>query len=57
MKNVCFLDQWKQAKMLWLQDPNQSNADNPNSIKGVLKSVKKIAYWRNLVICQRLLAA
>jgi len=23
-----FLDQWKQAKMQWLQDPNQSNVGN-----------------------------
>ena len=36
-----FLDQRKQAKMQWLQDPNQSNVDNLNSINGVLKSVKK----------------
>jgi hypothetical protein len=43
--------------MQWLQDLNQSNVDNLNSIKGVLKSVKKNAYWRNLVICQRQLAA
>ena len=34
-----FLDQRKQAKMQWLQDPNQSNVDNLNSKKGVLKSV------------------
>jgi hypothetical protein len=23
-----FLEQWKQDKMQWLQDPNQSNLDN-----------------------------
>ena len=26
-----FLDQWKQAKMQWLQDPNQSSVDNLSS--------------------------
>ena len=39
---LCFLDQSKQAKMQWLQDPNQSNVDNLNSIKGVLKYVKRM---------------
>ena len=30
MKNVdVFLDQRKHAKMQWVQDPNQSNVDNP----------------------------
>jgi len=34
MKNVyIFLDQRKQAKMQWLQDPNQSNVDNLNNVK------------------------
>jgi len=34
MKNVyIFLDKRKQAKMQWLQDPKQSNADNPNNVK------------------------
>jgi len=28
-----FLDQKKQAKMQWLQDPNQSNVDNLNNVK------------------------
>ena len=27
------LDQRKQAKMQWLQDPNQSNVDNLNSVR------------------------
>jgi len=27
-----FLDQRKQAKMQWLQDPNHSNVDNRNSV-------------------------
>jgi hypothetical protein len=29
---LCFSDQRKQAKMQWLQVPNQSNVDNLNSI-------------------------
>jgi hypothetical protein len=34
MKNFqVLLDQRKQAKIQWLQDPNQSNADNPNNIR------------------------
>jgi hypothetical protein len=28
-----FLDQRKQAKMQWLQDPNQSNIDNLNNVR------------------------
>jgi len=28
-----FLDQRKQAKMQWLQDPNQSDLDNLNNLK------------------------
>jgi hypothetical protein len=28
-----YLDQRKQAKMQWLQDPNQSNVDNPNNVR------------------------
>ena len=28
-----FLDQMKQAKMQWLQDPNQSNVDNLNNVR------------------------
>jgi hypothetical protein len=28
-----FLDQWKHAKMQWLQDPNQSTVDNLNNIE------------------------
>jgi predicted metal-dependent hydrolase len=27
------LDQRKQAKMQWIQDSSQSNADNPNSVR------------------------
>jgi hypothetical protein len=33
MKKVQFLDLRKQAKMQWLQDPNQSNLDNVNSAR------------------------
>jgi hypothetical protein len=34
MKNVKgFLDQRKQVKMQWLQDPSQSNVDNLNKVK------------------------
>jgi hypothetical protein len=28
-----FLDQRKQVKMQWLQDPNQSNVDNLNNVR------------------------
>jgi hypothetical protein len=28
-----FLDQGKQAKMQWVQDPNQSNVDNVNNVR------------------------
>ena len=28
-----FIDQGKQAKVQWLQDPNQSNVDNLNSVR------------------------
>ena len=28
-----FLDQRKQAKMQWIQDPSQSNVDNLNHVK------------------------
>jgi hypothetical protein len=28
-----FLDQRKQAKMQWLQNPNQSNVDNLNNVR------------------------
>jgi len=28
-----FLDQRKQAKMQWLQEPNQSNVDNQNTVR------------------------
>jgi len=30
-----FLDERKQAKMQWLQDPNQSNVDNLNNVRTV----------------------
>jgi hypothetical protein len=34
MKNIyVFLDRSKQAKMHWLQDPNQSNVDNINTVR------------------------
>jgi len=29
----CLLDQRKQAKMQWLQDPNQSNVDNLHNVR------------------------
>ena len=33
MKNVqVFLDQRKRAKMMWIQDPSQSNLDNLNNV-------------------------
>jgi len=28
-----FLDQRKQAEMQWVQDPSQSNVDNPNNVR------------------------
>jgi hypothetical protein len=28
-----FLDQRKQAKMQWVQDPSQGNADNLNNVR------------------------
>jgi len=30
---VRFLDQRKQAKMHWLQDPNESKVDDPNTVR------------------------
>jgi len=30
---LCFFNRRKQAKMQWLQDPNQSNVDNLNNIR------------------------
>ena len=34
MRNVLsILDQRKQAKMQWMQDPSQSNADNLNNVR------------------------
>ena len=44
---LCFLEQRKQAKMLWVEDPNQSNVDNMNNaslcpvplrLRGLLKT-------------------
>jgi hypothetical protein len=32
-KGYVFLDQRKQAKMQWLQHPNQSNIDNLNNVR------------------------
>jgi hypothetical protein len=29
----CFLDSRKQAKLQWVQDPSQSNVDNPNNVR------------------------
>jgi hypothetical protein len=28
-----FLDQRKRSKMQWIQDPSQSNVDNPNNVR------------------------
>ena len=33
MGNVYCLDQWKQYKLHWVQDPNQSNVDNLNNVR------------------------
>jgi len=33
MKNVYVFRSKKQAKMQWLQDPNQSNEDNLNNVR------------------------
>jgi hypothetical protein len=44
-----FLDQRKQAKMQWTQDPSQSNLDNLNKVKrGVSRHFrnKKKAYLK-----------
>jgi len=30
---LCFLDQRKQAKIQWIKDPSQSNADNLNNVR------------------------
>jgi hypothetical protein len=30
---LCFLDQRKQAKMQWIQDPSQSNVENLNNVR------------------------
>ena len=32
-KSLGILDQRKQAKMQWIQDPSQSNADNMNNVR------------------------
>jgi len=32
-KCLCFLDQRKQVKMQWLQDPNQSSVDYLNDVR------------------------
>jgi len=32
-ESLRFLDQRKEAKMQWLQDPNQSNVDNLNNVR------------------------
>ena len=32
-KCLGILDQSKQAKMQWMQDPSQSNAENPNNVR------------------------
>ena len=44
-----FLDQRKQAKMQWVQDPSQSNVDNLNSVRHEVSRHfrnKKKAYLR-----------
>jgi len=44
-----FLDQRKQAKMQWIQDPSQSNVDNMNSVRCEVSRHfrnKKKAYMR-----------
>jgi len=33
------LDQAKQAKMQWIQDPSQSNVDNLNNVNGMLAEI------------------
>ena len=42
---VDFLDQRKQAKMQWIQDPSRSNVDNPNNVRcnasGLFRNKKK----------------
>jgi hypothetical protein len=44
-----FLDQRKQAKMQWIQDPSQSNLDNLNNVKRGVNRLfrnKKKAYLK-----------
>jgi len=36
---LIFLDQRKQVKMQWLQDPNQSNVDNINNVRHKLVEI------------------
>jgi response regulator of citrate/malate metabolism len=50
MKNV--LDQMKQAKMQWVQDPSQSNIDNLNNVRREASRhfrKKKKAYLRDKI--------
>jgi len=47
-----FLDQRKQAKMQWIQDPSQSNVDNLNSVRLEVSRHfrnKKKAYMRDKI--------
>jgi hypothetical protein len=37
---LCILDQRKQAKMKWIQDPSQSNIDNLNNVRLTLRNMK-----------------
>jgi len=45
-----FLDQGKQVKMQWLQDPNQSNVHNLNSVRRVklvdISGTKRRNIWK-----------
>ena len=42
MKNAYdFLDQRKQVKVQWLQDPNKSNVDNQNNIRQELVDISR----------------
>jgi hypothetical protein len=51
-KCVGFLDQRKQAKMQWIQDPSQSNVDNMNNGSRVVTKHfrnKKKAYLKDKI--------
>ena len=43
IKNVWFLDQRRQAKIQWVQDPNQNNVDNLYNVRrGASRNFRKI---------------